>query len=75
MSGDNEAEVYKIYADVNGTVYTLYLGYSTNDEGSQYMLKLTQTYDGETTDLYNIDISVGIVNIDAQHLTGSVAAQ
>lgn len=75
VSGDNGAEVYKIYADVNGTVYTLYLGSSTNDEGSQYMLKLTQTYDGETTDLYNIDISVGIVNIDAQHLTGSVAAQ
>ncbi len=75
VAGDNGVEVYKIYADVNGTVYTLYLGSSTNDEGTQYTLKLTQTYDGETVDLYNVDISAAIVNIDAQHLTGSKAVQ
>lgn len=73
VSSDDGAEVYKIYADVNGTVYTLYLGASTNDEGSQYLFKLTQTSDGETVDLYNVDISTSIINIDVEHLTGSKA--
>ncbi len=73
VSGDDGAEVYKIYADVNGIVYALYLGASTNDEGSQYLFKLTQTSDGETVDLYNVDISTSIINIDAEHLTGSKA--
>lgn len=75
VSDAEGTESYKIYANVNDTEYALYLSSSTNDDESQYILKITQTYDGETTDLYNIDISASIINIDAQHLTGSKAVQ
>ena len=71
VSNDDGAQAYKLYADVDGMTYALYLGSSTDEEGSQYLVKLTLTAGEETLNVLNLNVYVGEEEIEAKHLTST----